>query len=300
MRRLRLLLLAGILVGTGLPASAADRPADVQSTDSRSTLFQIETGSQFRDCTDCPLMAVIPAGSYKMGSPPGERGRAPDEGPVHTVTFDRPFAIGVYEVTFANWRACINDGGCSHFPGDEGWGRGERPVVNVNISDMGEYVRWLRDETGLDYRLPSEAEWEYAARAGTTTPRYWRSRQAPCAFANTYDVSGKRTHGLDWQGFTCIDAYGSTAPVGRFLPNDFGLYDTLGNVWEMVADCWHNSYAGAPTDGSVWQGGDCRRYILRGGSWKNVSWATRSAFRGWQGADTRVSHVGFRVARFSR
>lgn len=290
MRWLGLLFLVIPLAGFTTMASGADRKAS----------FVIQSGTQFRDCHDCPLMVVIPAGTYQMGSQRGERGRSPDEGPVHPVTFKQPFAIGVYEITFAEWDACVSDGVCVHSPDDNREGRGDRPVINVNMADVGEFLQWLSAKTGHEYRLPSEAEWEYAARAGTETPRYWRPRQPACAFGNMYDVSGSRTHKFEWLSFDCIDAYGGTAPVGRFLANQFGLFDMLGNVWEWVADCWHETYVGAPDDGTVRQGGDCRRNVIRGGSWKNVAWATRSAFRGWTEANARATHLGFRVARFSQ
>ena len=239
-------------------------------------------GHKFRDCPGCPEMVVVPAGSFEMGSPPGEEGRYDVEGPVHRVTFERPFAVGVYEVTFGEWEACVSGGGCGgHRPDDRGRGRGNRPVINVSWDDAKAYVGWLSGKTGEEYRLLSEAEWEYVARAGTTTEYWWgdgigRNR------ANCYD---------------CGDSYEYTAPVGSFSANPFGLYDVHGNVFEWVEDCWNDSYRGAPTDGSAWESGDCDRRVLRGGSWYYAPELLRSAFRFGSTSGYRISNAGFRVAR---
>ena len=234
----------------------------------------------FRDCDECPEMAVVPAGSFTMGSPSDEKGRKDTEGPQHRVRIAKPFAVGRYEVTFAEWDACVAEGGCNgHRPGDKGWGRGRRPVINVSWKDAQSYVRWLSRKTGKRYRLLSEAEWEYAARAGTTG-----------AFHTGPTIS---THQANYQS-----QRRRTVPVGSFPANGFGLHDVHGNVWEWVEDCWHENYGGAPSDGGAWaSGGNCDRRVLRGGSWTDVPRVLRSAYRDWNAAGNRNNVFGFRVAR---
>lgn len=281
----------------------AEDPQDIPEEELRpgsGDWFGISPGTRFQDCVQCPEMVVIPPGSFQMGSPEDERGRSNDEGPVHEVTFRRPFAIGRYEVTIAQWQACVDARACVPLSDDRRGGGPDRPVVNVSWKDTQEYVRWLSRISGKIYRLPSEAEWEYAARGGTSTPRYWAERAVACAFANVYDISGQRVHQFEWPHFTCIDANSSTATVGNYVPNNYGLHDMLGNVWEWVQDCWNDSYANAPVNGRPNLQGDCGRRVVRGGSWKNVAWATRSAFRGWQDLNDRIDANGFRVARFGR
>ena len=232
-------------------------------------------------------MVVVPAGSFLMGTPDTDEFRyvrVDNEGPVHRVTIARPFAVGVYEVTFDEWDACASDGGCVGYrPYDDGWGRGRRPVIRVSWEDAKEYVRWLSRKTGEAYRLPSEAEWEYVARAGTTT-RYWWGAEIGRNRANC------RGCGSRWD-------YKQTAPVGSFSANAFGLYDVIGNVTEWVEDCWNGGYDGAPTDGSAWRSGNCYRAVDRGGSWGSSHEAISSAYRA--PLPTRISYnsVGFRVAR---
>ena len=238
-------------------------------------------GEVFRDCdgTWCPEMVVVPAGSFMMGSPSGEQGRDADEGPVHRVRISEPFAVGVYEVTFEEWEACRRGGGCSHNPDDKGWGRGRRPVINVSWQDAQAYVRWLSRVTGKAYRLLSESEWEYVARAGTTGPFHFGS-------TITTEQANYGSRG------------GRTAPVGSFPANAFGLHDVHGNVMERVEDCWHASYRGAPGDGSAWtRGGNCDARVLRGGSWYYGAQYLRSANRYELTAANRFSFAGFRVAR---
>ena len=226
-------------------------------------------GREFRDCGTCPEMVVVPSGSYTMGSPASEAGRDGDEGPRRRVTIGYTLAVGVYEVTFAEWDACVGAGGCGGYrPEDEGWGRGSRPVINVSWEDAREYVRWLSRETGEGYRMLSESEWEYVARAGTTTARYWgESESGQCRYGNGYDQTGEAERDLDRDFVDCSDGYAETAPVGVYEANAFGLHDVLGNVWEWKRDCWNESYSGAPSDGSAWMSGDCSRRVLRGGSW---------------------------------
>ena len=171
-----------------------------------------------------------------MGSPASEEGRFDDEGPQHRVTIGSLFAVGVYEATFAEWDGCVRAGGCGGYrPEDQGWGRGSRPVINVSWEDAQEYVRWLSRETGQRYRLLSEAEWEYVARAGTQTARYWgESESGQCRYGNGYDRTGHAELEFSWERVACSDGYVRTAPVGLFEPNAFGLYDVLGNVMESV------------------------------------------------------------------
>ena len=197
--------------------------------------------------------------------------------------------MGVYEVTFAEWDACVGGGGGGgHRPDDYGGGRGRQPVVDVSWEDAQQYVRWLSRETGEGYRLLSAEEWEYMARAGTQTGRYWgndESRQ--CSYANGDDDDVECSDGFE----------SSTAPVGSFRANAWGLYDVLGNVWEWTEDCWNDDYSGAPADGSARRTGDCSHRVLRGGSWDDWPGNLRSANRYWFSAGNRDSGLGFRVAR---
>ena len=254
-------------------------------------------GRQFRDCVQCPEMIVVPAGEFIMGSPAGEDKRDDDEGPQRRVVIGKPFAVGKYEVTFAEWDACVKAGGCGrHRPADEGWGRGRRPVINVSWDAAQAYAEWLSRETGKSYRLLSESEWEYAARAGTKT-RYYFGNEASqlCRWGNVADQSAKREYG-DWTTADCNDGYVHTVPVGSYRANKFGLHDMHGNVSEWVADCLNENYLGAPNDGRAWKSGDCSRRILRGGSWCSRPRFLRSANRGKVGTD-RSYYSGFRVAR---
>jgi len=271
-------------------ALAAQAKRDLQKAEEGRRIAGLKSGqehkhaeaetlkSAFRDCPDvCPEMVAVPAGEFTMGSPPGEEGRGSAEGPQRKVTIARPFAVGKYEVTFAEWDACVAAGGCKHTPTDSGWGRGKRPVVNVSWNDITkEYLPWLSRNTGTTYRLPTEAEWEYAARAGTTTP-FSVGRMITTKQAN---FEGKRT-----------------VEVGSFPPNAFGLHDMHGNVWEWVQDCWNANYSGAPSDGSAWTTGDCGRRVLRGGSGVNYPQDLRSADRFRFTPDLRFHYFGFRVVR---
>ena len=238
-----------------------------------------QPGETFRDCPSCPELVVVPAGSYRMGSPSHEEERDDDEGPVHQVTIERPFAVGVYEVMFGDWDTCVRGGGCGGYrPDDEGWGRGQRPVIHVSWEDAQAYVAWLSRQTGQAYRLLSESEWEYAARAGTTTSFH---------FGRTISTSQANYNG----------DYGGTVPVGSFRPNAFGLYDVHGNVSEWVQDCWDENYVGAPSDGRAREIGDCSRQVMRGGSWGSAPRFLRSTYRGRNAAGNRGYGLGFRIAR---
>jgi formylglycine-generating enzyme required for sulfatase activity len=237
----------------------------------------------FRDCAkDCPEMIVIPAGEFMMGPSADEKARFGDQTRAHKVTIARPFAVSKFDVTFADWDACVAAGGCPQI-GDAGFGRETKPVINVTWNDAQQYVTWLSRLTGQPYRLPTEAEWEYAARAGTATAYSWG------------DEIGQANANCSGCG-SAWDNRG-TSPVGSFKPNAFGLYDTAGNVWQWVEDCYHGDYAGAPADGSAWTGGDCGRRVVRGGSWVDRSQFSRSAHRLRFSTLFRMSNIGFRVAR---
>jgi formylglycine-generating enzyme required for sulfatase activity len=248
-----------------------------------------------RDCADCPEMVVVPAGEFIMGSPPSERGRNPDEGPQRKVTFARPFAAGKYEVTFAQWDACVAGTGCTHKPGDNDWGRGKRPVINVSWDDAQQFVRWLAKKTGKPYRLLTEAEWEYAAR-GTTEPidRLPPFSTGPTINPNQANYDGNFIYGA---GAKMGIYRQKTLDVGSFKSNTFGLNDMHGNVWEWVEDCYRDSYAGAPTDGSAVKVSGCKLNILRGGAWNYYPQLLRSAYRYASAPNIRMENAGFRVAR---
>ena len=261
--------------------------------------FGPQPGEVFRECDTCPEMVVIPPGEFVMGSPESEEGRNSNEGPQHAVRIERPFALGKYEVTFAEWDACVTDGGCGGYqPDDKGWGRGGRPVINVSWNDAGAFLGWLSRKTGITYRLASESEWEYAARAGTTTARFWgEDAHSGCGYANVHDRTSKTENEFGWTHHDCDDGYAQTSPVGSFAANAFGVYDVLGNVREWTEDCWNGSYEGAPADGSAWRSGDCGPRVLRGGSWNNAPRDVRAANRVRLGFENRSNSSGFRVAR---
>ena len=270
----------------------ADTPAAASPT------AATKPGTEFRDCAACPPMIVVPPGKFTMGSPDKESGRLATEGPQHVVTIERAFALGKYEVTFDEWEQCVADRKCTRLE-DSGFGRGRRPVINVSYEDAGYYILWLSEKTNQKYRLPTEAEWEYAARAGSDKPRFWgNSNETACQYANVFTAKTMAKYkDADRTSFRCDDGYVETAPVGKFKPNQFGLHDMLGNVWEWVQDCWNASYAGAPADGSLWNTGECTKRVVRGGGWYYGPSNVRAARR-VQTAPTRRSHdLGFRVAR---
>lgn len=262
---------------------------------------QIQTpGTEFSDCADCPKMVVLPTGAFMMGATKEESGGAFLETPKHRVAIARQFAIGKFEVTFAEMDACTADKGCKRRPFDHGWGRGKRPAVNVSYQDAMQYVKWLSAKTGADYRLPSESEWEYAARAGSTTERYWGNDvERTCLFANVGDHTGTSSGVVPRESrmHSCTDGFRTTAPVGSFRANGFGLHDMIGNVWEWVADCWNISYAGAPADGSAWMAGNCKLRIGRGGAYNSYQSYARAAARMSGPPNKFDRRLGFRVAK---
>ena len=283
-------------------------------------------------------MVTLAAGHYTMGSPADEEGRFDDEGPQHEVVIAAPFAVGKYEVTREQFSRFVAESGysasaeCRWWSGDR-WKTDDAhnwrdpgfaqtpndPVVCVTWNDASAYARWLAAKTGKGYRLLSEAEWEYATRAGATTARPWGSALSrDAANYGTDDCcqpSDRRPSG--WRGFLAVmhdwligstpaesavseggrDKWGHTAPAGSFPPNGFGLHDMIGNVWEWTADCWNEGYATAPADGSAWLSGDCKRRVIRGGSWWSDPRRARSAMRFAFGVDVNRTKVGFRVAR---
>jgi formylglycine-generating enzyme required for sulfatase activity len=238
----------------------------------------------FRECAkDCPEMIFIPAGEFTMGSPAAEQGRYNNEGPQHKVTIAKPFAVSKYDVTFADWDACVSVGACPKAT-DSGLGRDTKPVINVDWDDAQTYVAWFSKMTGQPYRLLTEAEWEYAARAGTTTAYYWG------------DTIGKGNANCNGCGSQWD--FKQTSPVGSFAANQFGLYDMAGNVLQWVQDCYRGNYDdGAPTDGSAWTSGDCTNRVVRGGSWDISPRNLRSAVRNWRTTVFRFGILGFRVGR---
>jgi formylglycine-generating enzyme required for sulfatase activity len=281
-------------------------------------------GAVFRDCADCPEMVVIPGGRFVMGTAPGEEDR---EGlsvqyqnrsqPQHGVTVKR-FSAGRFEVTRGQYRVFAEatgrgSDGCFIWSRDDfekipdrdwrnpGYAQDDtHPVVCVSWDDATAYAAWLGQRTGRSYRLLTEAEWEYAARAGTTTARFWGDAGVmSCGFANGADFT-TQVHvpgAAEWEIARCDDRYAYTAPVGSYRANSFGLHDMLGNVWEWTQDCWNESFRGAPADGSAWAAGDCFLRVVRGGSWEDAPLGLRAAYRVGSPTVIRVWIRGFRVAR---
>ena len=246
--------------------------------------------STFKDCDQCPEMVVIPVGSFIMGSPEDEPQRGSREGPQHQVRFAKPFAIGKYEVSFDEWDACVAAGGCNGYePGDRGWGRGRMPVILVSFDHAKAYVTWLSELTGKRYRLPSEAEWEYAARAGTTSPL----STGATITTDEANFNGNYTYNGSDKGVFRQ----RTTPVGSYSSNAFGLHDIHGNLYEYVEDCWHESYEGAPDDGSPRVSDSCDKRTQRDGSWKSRPPFIRSAVRAWVSPIYPRDTFGIRVAR---
>jgi formylglycine-generating enzyme required for sulfatase activity len=224
-------------------------------------------------------MVELEADGFDMGS--GASSPHFDERPRHRVELKR-FAISKHEVTFAEYARFARETGRS-LPADAGWGRDNRPVINVRWQDALAYSRWLSEQTGEHYRLPTEAEWEFAARSGSGT-RYWWGNEAGKGHANCFDCASK------WSGV-------KTAPVGSFPASPFGVQDMAGNVMEWVQDCYEPNYSAAPADGSAVTGGDCKRRVVRGGAFDSPAKNLRSTSREARAPDTRVNNLGFRVVR---
>ena len=279
-------------------------------------------GSTFVDCTkDCPEMIVIRPGTFQMGSKENGDPTSGYPSPVHSVRIPRAFALGKFAVTRAQFQAFAEATGFRSSATDDyekckgydirrhwelikinwqnpGYAQGETdPVVCINQHDIESYLNWLSQKTGKSYRLPSEAEWEYAARAGTQTRYFWGDGTADaCLHANFRDQAYEN-EAKDGENFECDDGYIYTAPVGSFRPNAFGLYDMLGNVGQLTADCWHVDYRGAPRDGSTWANGRCLDYVARGGSFYYRPKFVEVAYRESVPSFLRKNWIGFRVAR---
>ena len=269
-------------VTTEITEASANIPTNDLGTNSSPT------GDYFRDCNACPEMASLPAGRFSMGSPASEPARQASEGPRVDVTFAKGFAMSAREVTFAQWEACVADGGCRGYaPYDSGWGRNDRPVIGVSYQDAQAFAAWLTAKTGVQYRIPSEAEWEYGARAGSET-----------AF------SFGRVISTDQANFNGDHAYGveggvnraQTTPTGSFAPNAYGLYDMHGNVWEWTSDCWSEDHQSSAENGAVSRA-NCDRRVLKGGAWNTGGWRLRAAHRIAKTQSAREYDNGFRVVR---
>jgi formylglycine-generating enzyme required for sulfatase activity len=269
--------------------SAAEKPAKTAPAKSKSEEAtaapptvpgKASAASEVKPCANCPTMIALPAGSFTMGNNASD----PSEKPAHHVTIGTPFAIGKYEVTVAQWNACVTAGACQHLAnGTPGMNdHPNAPVRNVSWDDAQQYVKWLGKTSGKSFRLPTEAEWEYAARGGTATPYWWGTQM--------------RKGNADCK--ECGDPWRAEAPdeVGSFAPNPYGLYDTSGSVWEWVSDCWHNSYKGAPAKDSTWDDPNCRVRVIRGGSWRDGASYMLTSTRFKYDASVRYSQNGFRVA----
>ncbi len=274
--------------------------------------------AEFSDCDACPAVVMIEAGSFRMGSADGEAGRENDEGPVYKVTIAKPLAFSKTEVTRAQFAAFIAasdyqiEDGCWHIdPALLKWQddplrswsspgfpqADDHPVTCISWTDAQMYTAWLSLTTSKSYRLPSEAEWEFAARAGTTSSRFWGdSEEAGCAYANAIDLVATEVYAA-WKYMNCDDGFLYTNPVGHYAPNPWGLFDLPGNLWEWTQDCWNSSYVGAPGDGSARLIGDCDRRVMRGAAWDDEPEDLRSANRLSVLAERRYNTIGIRVVR---
>lgn len=272
-------LLAGLLPGTA------------QATEP-------QPGKVFKDCKDCPEMVVLPAGKFIMGTPDDEVGREPDEGPMHEVTFAKPFAMSRFQITAAEWDSYIRQTGVKIPDGDTRPGReciaskprysqGPRqPAVCMNFPEVQAYVAWLSKKTGHQYQMVSEAQREYAARAGSTGP-----------FPFPFDEGKEYSIAKHANTYGPADGYSYTSPVGSYPANAFGMYDMHGNVYEWIADCEHPNYVGAPTDGNAWVEPGCESLQLRGNDWGEAPVFSRSGNRNNIYPQTRGDWIGFRVVR---
>jgi formylglycine-generating enzyme required for sulfatase activity len=280
-----------------------------------------DANAPFKDCPDCPEMQRVPAGTFVMGTPgavPSTDGRAESQATI--VRIAKPFALGRTEVTRREFRAFLREssyeqkGDCVLWDAEqqrftldrsasatqksEAEVTDDMPATCISWQDARAYAQWLAKKTGKPYRMPSEAEWEYSARAGSVTLWPWGDTAAEgCDFANTYDLSGRELASLGWEPVRCRDGYAGVAPTGALRPNAFGLYDLIGNVSEWVEDCYTDSYVGRPKDGRAWYwNGGCRKHVIRGGSWASAPEQTRSAYRSAADAATRLETLGLRVA----
>ena len=247
----------------------------------------LKPGTIFKDCDTCPEMVTVPKGLYVMGL--GGKNR---HGPPRRIVINKTFAIGRYEVKFSEWFACLADKGCSYRPDDHNWGAMGRPVINITWPQAKNFTRWLSLKTGQRYRLPSEAEWEYVARAGTTT-QFWWGDQPGHNMANCRDCESRTC--CTAKKHSCCSK--KTKPVGSFPVNQFGLYDTAGNVFEWTEDCWNPNHKGRPKISSARKGGDCTNRVIRGGSFYYFSKVARSYYRAKNPPGVKSYWLGFRVLR---
>ncbi len=251
-------------------------------------------GRTFQDCDLCPVMVSLPSGTADLGAADSDTAARTYEKPQRSVTFSNMFAIGVTEVTFTQWQACEREGGCQTQASDNGWGAGNRPVINVSWDDAQSYVKWLSQKTGFTYALPSEAQWEYAARAGDTKPLIGGSSTALCAFAN----GASKESGLQWANADCTDPSADrTLPTGMLGANKFGVKDIIGNVAEWTLDCNTFNLRDAPTNGDADQRGSCNQRVIRGGSWFSGPTDLRYTARMMQRRGDSNDFTGFRVIR---
>ncbi|HEX7935811.1 MAG TPA: formylglycine-generating enzyme family protein, partial [Paraburkholderia sp.] len=260
------------------PASAAAAAAPAVAAATQSAAARAPAAGESRDCAACPVMISLPPGSFQMGISNDD----PSEKPVHHVTIGAPFAIGKYEVTVEQWNACVAANACAKLTPESNTNKAA-PARDLSWDDAQQYVKWLGKLTGKPYRLPTEAEWEYADRGGTATA-YWWGDQMRKGNANCKDC------GEPWHKE-------GPEPVGSFPPNPYGLYDMNGGVWEWTADCWHNSYQSAPADGRAWDSPGCDMRVIRGGSWREGGTYMLSATRFKYSAGVRQSQDGFRVVK---
>lgn len=261
------------------PAPERARPAPAApAPPAAAARAAVTAPTEVQDCPACPVVIELPRGEFVMGSNTDD----PSERPAHRVAIGQPFAIGKYEVTNEQWAACVDAGGCPRLSADPNAAK-NAPVRDLSWNDARKYVQWLSKASGKSYRLPTEAEWEYAARGGTST-RHWWGAQMRTGMANC------KVCGDPWQ-------QDAPANAGSFAANPYGLYDVNGSVWEWVSDCWHNSFKGAPDDGRSWDEPNCRVRVIRGGSWRDGADYMLSSTRFKYDASVRHFQNGFRVAR---
>ena len=312
------------LIACGQPShtSAASRYEVTEGSD--NALQKVHIADSFRDCADCPDMIIIPDGRYLMGSTAAEiedgiNWTFPAEKIVHDVNITKPFAVSKYPITrteFATFahNNLLPEHGCKIVKSeaqdwpinhDANWEHpgfmqtDKDPVVCINWHDAKLYVEWLSRSTGKHYRLLSESEWEYVARAGTTTQRYWGNdydHTLQCLYANGADIATQRVY-EDWTGADCDDGYAYTSPVGTYRPNSFGVYDMLGNVLQWVEDCFQDTYEGASVDGTALTPAVCLKRVLRGGAWNISPRSIRAANRFRNQPSERINNYGIRVGR---
>ena len=294
-RRVHGICLALALAAINSPAAAAApaRPA-VPVCASPPAPTSLAAGTVLRDCADTPVLVAIPGGSFRMGD---VLGNGYDyEKPVHVVRVEA-FLIGRYEVTVGEWLGCVQAGACAGGSLAQD-ATPRQPVSMVSWDEAQQYLAWLGHRTGRSYRLPSEAEWEFAARAGSDSQYTWgNTEDSVCQHANILDISGRKANPNWTWSVGCDDGFAGAAPVGSFPPNGWGLHDMIGNVWEWVEDCWHGNYEGAPDTGIAWVEDGCSKRVNRGGGWGNHPRTTRVSTRD---GDVHTAHsdgLGFRIAR---